>query len=227
MSTYFLPPAVHACFTGDGTVFLDLKHDKYFGLDRHKTSLLRSLLDDNHPARDGEHDILASELLERGLLTTDAAAGRLFEPALVELPDAPLLDSVIDEAPRLRFSHLLHFVGACITVWIALKRHSLLYAVQRLKRHRAARVDHCDVDTAQEFVRVFQYLRPFFYVARDNCLFDSLALTEFLRRRGVQTTCVLGVRTLPFAAHCWVQTGRLLVDGLPAQVARFQPILSV
>jgi hypothetical protein len=227
MSTYFLPPAVHTCFTHDGTVFLDLKRDRYFGLDRRKTLLLHRLLNDSSRDLDSESKNLATELLQRGLLTASSSEGRPFQPTSVEPPDEPLLDSVIDESPQLRISSIVHFVGACMTVWMALKWHSLHHAVQRLDRHRVAGVDHFDADKAQELVRVFQYLRPFLYVARNNCLFDSLVLTEFLRRHGVQTTCVLGVRTLPFAAHCWVQTGRFLVDGVPAQVARFQPILAV
>lgn len=46
------------------------------------------------------------------------------------------------------------------------------------------------------------------------CLFDSLALSRFLIGRGVRSDLVVGVRSRPFSAHCWVEVdGAILDDG--------------
>jgi Transglutaminase-like superfamily len=44
--SYLIPSHVHVCITGDGSVMLDLKRDKYFGLGRKDTWLLATMVDD-------------------------------------------------------------------------------------------------------------------------------------------------------------------------------------
>ena len=57
-----------------------------------------------------------------------------------------------------------------------------------------------------------------------NCLLDSLALLSWLgsARRG--SMLVFGVKLDPFAAHCWVQTGGLLLNDRVDNVERFGPV---
>ena len=72
----------------------------------------------------------------------------------------------------------------------------------------------------------FNHWRPFF--PRDYlCLFDSLALFDLLIRRGVRVDWVYGVQAEPFEAHCWLQTGDLLVNDTLERTAPFMPILVV
>lgn len=49
-----------------------------------------------------------------------------------------------------------------------------------------------------------------FYPARALCLEQSLALCSLLRRQGVAAELRIGVQSLPFQAHAWVE-----VDGRP------------
>jgi hypothetical protein len=66
-----------------------------------------------------------------------------------------------------------------------------------------------------------------FYPRRAMCLEQSLALFVLLRRRGVPADLRVGVQTLPFSAHAWVE-----VDGQPInekqghieQLATFQHV---
>jgi hypothetical protein len=78
-----------------------------------------------------------------------------------------------------------------------------------------------------ELVRVFRFLRPLFYTAKDRCLLDSLALVDFLARFDAYPTWVIAVRTRPFAAHSWVLSGTLLLNERLETAEEFVPILAV
>ena len=60
---------------------------------------------------------------------------------------------------------------------------------------------------------------------RDACLPHSLAVAERLIRAGQPAQLVFGVRLGPFAAHCWVQQGSLVVNDRVEIVRTFTPIL--
>jgi hypothetical protein len=59
---------------------------------------------------------------------------------------------------------------------------------------------------------------------RNNCLLDSIALVRWLGAGGSPATLVFGVKLHPFAAHCWVQSGALLVNDRLETVHRFTPV---
>ncbi|MCH4269656.1 MAG: lasso peptide biosynthesis B2 protein [Brevundimonas sp.] len=60
-----------------------------------------------------------------------------------------------------------------------------------------------------------------------ECLQRSFQLRRFLGSRGAAVDWVFGVRTWPFAAHCWLQTGDLVVGDRLDRVGRFTPIMRV
>ena len=55
----------------------------------------------------------------------------------------------------------------------------------------------------------------------------SLALLDFLARRGVFADLVLGVKLNPFGAHSWVQTGPVVLNDAVDHVNAHTPILVV
>lgn len=57
-----------------------------------------------------------------------------------------------------------------------------------------------------------------------NCLADSLAMLVWLKGAGSGATLVFAVKLDPFAAHCWVQAGTLLLNDGVDDTARFQPV---
>lgn len=60
-------------------------------------------------------------------------------------------------------------------------------------------------------VQWFERLRIF--VPRSGrCLIQSLLLLHFLRLLGIRPELVLGVRTHPFEAHCWVEWNSLVLN---------------
>ena len=57
-----------------------------------------------------------------------------------------------------------------------------------------------------------------------SCLLDSLALIAQLARRSIPSELVFGVKLDPFAAHCWVQSGELLLSDRLEEIERFTPV---
>ena len=211
MPGYFLPPAVHVCFTSDGSVFLDIKNDRYYGLDEQASRTLQALLVGRS---DGDDNVaLVNDLLGRGLLTAAAREGRVFRPVTVLCAQASFLDLVTDERPVTKLTDIARFFAACLHVAAVLRIRSLEHVLGLLRRTTVESPDSVDEAELRRKVQVFRYLRPLVYASRDQCLYDSLVLSYFLRMNRIPSTLVIGVKTLPFAAHCWVQMDRLVLNG--------------
>jgi len=73
----------------------------------------------------------------------------------------------------------------------------------------------------------YEKLRPLVFTARDQCLFDSLALMNFLADECLFPRWVVGVKTSPFRAHSWVQFGDTVLNDQHENVRRFRSILVV
>jgi hypothetical protein len=79
----------------------------------------------------------------------------------------------------------------------------------------------------RDSVKVFSWLRPFAYAQSDACLLDSVALMDFLLRRGVCADFFIGVKIRPFVAHSWVQAHGFAFNDAPEYLSAYTPILSV
>lgn len=233
---YYLPQHVYACRTDDGVIFLNARHDRYFGLGGAGVAALPEFVR-NWPSGDtiarsgGESPISRAEvqraadnLIERGLLCyggdEENPMRRTSVPPLsMDLPRA------VGEARRaLRPVDLIYFILACTqAVWL-LKRQPLEVIASRVT---AARRNDEPLDLVEVFgrVQVFRRLRRLFFSEKDRCLLNALALVLFLRRYGHFPLFVIGVKTRPFGAHSWVQHQQILLEGDPASVCHFVPIL--
>lgn len=72
----------------------------------------------------------------------------------------------------------------------------------------------------------FQYLRPY-YIRKYLCLYDSLALLEFLAHYRIFPQWVFGVTGQPFNAHCWIQESDCVLNDTLEHVRGFTPIMAV
>jgi len=232
MTRYWLPPHVHACITNECTVFLDLKLNKYVGLDEHETQHLRNVF--AHGVElDSDDQSLARALVEQHLLTSDESFGRPFHPVAIESPDRPLFDFDSAESlerPHFGPTHVLKFTRAYFATIAVLRMGSLQRAIHRIQhiRNQAAQEGWSfSPRTSGELVKTFRLVRSLFYTAHDNCLIDSLVLLDFLRRFQQRVTFVVGVRTTPFSAHCWLQEANFAVNDRPEYVQKFSPIVVI
>lgn len=72
-------------------------------------------------------------------------------------------------------------------------------------------------------IETFVAMRPWWPRTR-KCLFDAIALAEFLHRRDVATELVFGVRARPFAAHCWLERSGVILNDSVERVRSYTPI---
>jgi hypothetical protein len=84
-----------------------------------------------------------------------------------------------------------------------------------------------DAEQARKLVEAFLRYRVFLFSSKDECLYDSLALLEFLARYGIYPDWVFGVQTRPFAAHCWVQHGEIVFNDTVEHVTGYTPIMVI
>lgn len=240
--TYWLPPHVRACSTTTGTVLLDLRRNRYFGVGRTETRVLSSLaanwrdVASTHSTFASELEPLplenavriADKLVQAGLLSNDASEPAAFTPTAIDLNS--LLTSVgheLDRKSSIRLRHIVDFLRACTWARKSVRSRTLYFVAEEIGRKKNQAGASFDTDRAIELVGVFRRLRPHTFAARDQCLFHALALVKFLASYNVYPTWVIGVRTKPWAAHSWVQQGTLLLDASPEHVCDYTPILAI
>jgi hypothetical protein len=211
MTTYQLTPHVRACRDGGYIVFLDLRLDRYWSVPARAAPAIAGLVEtDRAPGR-------GARLLELGLIEPANARWRPYEPRAAA-PQQKLSPTSHSRASLFDFGLC---VSACWWTARSLARRRLDRTLARLAELKS-RAAQPEAD-ASYLVGVFEEVRPWF-PRRRVCLFDALALFRFMVMRGLRPDLVFGVRTAPFAAHCWVEwQGRLAGDSSD-HCASFTPI---
>lgn len=232
---YWLTRHAFVCETEGEFVLLDLKKDQYVALARPGAAGLVTLVDGWPGAEEAESagaasalaaERLAAELLRRGLLTSSRALGKSARAVLVTRPTSSLGRNTVEVTPR----RVLAFAAAALSARLSLRWRSLeqtLDAVRKRKRRCCASGYEANHGAAAEVLSAFEQLRPLAFTAHRRCLFDSLALLNFLAHHGHFPDWVFGVRLQPFAAHCWIASGRVLYNDSPEGIAGYTPILVV
>jgi hypothetical protein len=101
---------------------------------------------------------------------------------------------------------------------------SIVAFVRARKRRKSDSTKPFDIERAHSLVSVFDRLR-LFYPRSYLCLFDSLALINFLARFNLYPDWVFGVTAEPFEAHCWVQASGTVLNDTLERVSAFTPIM--
>lgn len=179
-------------------------------------------------------DMLASE----GLLAGSNAGGASVEDfKQIERPeigifhpgDARAFGLCGEEgaAVRVSFWDVAKFLAACWRAsWLLRRRHiSQVVGVVRARKQQlnagiAAEADY------RSAVAIFRRLRPW-YPRTYLCLWEALALVEYLAGRGLFPDWVFAVQAQPFGAHCWLQAGGVILNENTEYAGRFTPIMSV
>ncbi len=219
MSVYHFPNHVHYVVVQDAIIFMDLRADEYSLLTGEKARLFATafvpasqarerelLIDRAAPEKGaGARHALVTELLNRGLLRPGAVQAPM-NPAYLPLPREDLMAAGDARPARIRLGDVRRFFTACLVCAWRLRYATVedtLGAVER--RRRTGKPDRPrDLSELHRLVAVFRRLRPLF--PKDAlCLFDSLALLEFLAPYGYCPHWVFAVTLTPWSAHCWVQ----------------------
>jgi hypothetical protein len=229
------PTHVRVCLSGDNAVFLDLRRDKYQAVGRDARASLRGQIvgwpdDDACVPEPPDPSALLSTLLEHGLLTIDPRIGRSAAPPAAAPPAEALIDDEFARHQATAPSDFIRFFAACTKAALSLRLTSLeriVDAISRRKQQALVRGERSTLARDRVLVSTFNRLRPFAFSACRFCLYDSLALLEFLAMYDSYPCWVIGVHTNPFAAHSWLQQHGYLFNGPIDQVARYTPILVV
>lgn len=208
------------CLIDGRPIFLDIEKDRYFRLG---TALEGAFLE--HVLAGGNPQY-PHALVDHGILvpgpTTDCCAHQpLALPcrSLVELRAQPKRAEVVA---------ILEVFSIVWNVRRRLRTRPLKETIQALAHSREGRrvamaatdpVDPRILDTASLFLRS----RPYVPI-ETSCLLDSLALAQYLARRGLLVNIVFGVTDDPFSAHCWVQTGDMVLNDTVGNALAHTPI---
>lgn len=223
-------------------VFLDLHRDKYSCLERRHTRLVAQLLglpvpDDRKPAERAEDQKsedtpkVIEDLIDRGLVTRDPDKGKRAEFVTQYSELKEILGYFPGEGPEVRFDDVVKFFKALIVTKALLKFASMERIVTRVKGRRDRFYSKGgavpDDERLNELVETYKTLKPLFVTVKDQCLFNSLLLIEFLACYRVYPSWYFGVRLNEFYAHCWVQDRNIIYDDFIQNTSGTHPIMAV
>ena len=211
------------CLVDDRPVFLDLRRDRYFLLPAPGEALFRHILaGDVHP------DDARARALARALdLPADWATVPRGAPDRSNA--VPVASDLADDAgDGASWWAVWRAIVAQRSAEQQLRRKPLLDTIdlrRRRKRDGAAR----QTGSEKEERRVVQAFRTSCLIrsSAQKCLAASIAMIDELARVGSFPDLVFGVALAPFAAHCWVQRGAVVLNDRAEHVRAYTPILVI
>jgi hypothetical protein len=224
---HHLSPEMSFCFIGAGAVMLDLKADRYYRLDRRHAAALRAIAGGECDA----HLDARASLVARGLIrlgdgppATPVSAPRATASVIERRPFRRPDTQDCSVSPVELFVH--RFMAGQLLGRLGLFRTARYYRGRRDRSHDQQGGLLRSQDRAAALAASFADRRRFF-PAKRRCVPDSLALAAILWRRACAAEVFFGVRLDPFAAHCWVQHGDLLLSDPLDSVAEFTPVFQL
>lgn len=235
---YFLAKDCFVCNTQDYWIILSASRDKYLCVTHADlTSISRRLhgwrdqcgAGENFPQFGIEADTLIASLMCSGIITSNPSDGKPFAES-----ECPMCERAMQIlGPNTPVRHALfcvaRFFFACARVDWHLRTKQLSRALARIERRRLRVQSPAAIHNStygSKLISEFRDLRPF-YPRPYLCLFDSLALLEFLASYRSFPRVVFGVIADPFQAHCWLQEGNVVLNDDLERVRKYRPILSV
>jgi hypothetical protein len=238
--TYFLCEDAFFCDAGQYFVILDLRGDRYLCIPRKSFEQLLPLLSgatgpfDGSSASTESPDVciekLAEELRRDGILLLEPKHSRPAIVIAIPAPTISLSECGKDTQSMSLVVPCIQFLISAFSAHIKLRYRPIKAIVRQIHARKPGvplpPLVPSEINRVKLLVRCFQWLRPIF-PRKYLCLFDSLALLEFLRLNNLFPLWVFGVRSEPFAAHCWVQLGNVVLNDSLAEVTQYVPIMVI
>lgn len=219
---YEVKPEIAYCVAGRTVILLDIEEGRYFRLPEAAAGAFIRLLA-RHGELAPEDEASLASLLNGGLLTPvdgpkSMALAADLEPARSEVK--------LFTAARVPILYLILTAWCQMAAAIWLRYRDFQSVLKRLKapaRMRPLRNRDWERRTHQ-LVTAFE--RADSLLGRtDRCLVRSVAMASACRRLGISAQFVIGVRSEPFVAHCWVQRDDTVLNDTVEHVRTFTPIL--
>lgn len=239
LAEYYIPNHVHFASEGDAVVFMDLRTDQYSLLIGEKARAFLALRSQNFggdgrtlslrhaPPPDSltlQGDLI-QELLDCKLITANAAENAYNSVAL-PLPEASLVESAVISDCAIRRRDIIRVLLSCSVAKYRLSCLGIERTIMTIRRRRELRsvTTPLPLAEAQKLVLTYNIVRPLF--PRDNvCLFDSVALLEFLAHYDILPYLVFAITLDPWNAHCWIQHGTVSFNEDAERARTYLPIL--
>lgn len=209
MSAHTLRREISCCRIGDDVVFLDISRDRYFRL---PSGLERAFLRFMDGGQLEPQSLEA--LVQRGVLLPDPVSEQ--QRVWAEAP-CPVCSAMEMPSPPVRVD-LRTVADVLLTTlrarWDLCTKplEAILSELGPIVEGPAKAPSH-GADAPYLFDCAAQFRRARLYApVAMRCLIDSIAMTRFLRRRGLSAQIVFGVALNPFSAHCWVQSGDVVLN---------------
>jgi len=234
---YALAHHVHLCCKDGHVVVLDAKANRYFAFaisdDPNWPNFILGLQTPTEPLGRVEQPALPGPAV-RALLKKEIIVarghGKPAVPVSTPEPRESLAALSLDEERSIRIGAL--FGAARAVLWARLYMrfwglHRTLDAIARRNEALRARSTTEDQTRLATLVEDFTLCKPYLFKAKDECLFESIALWKFLTSDGVVCDLIIGVRTRPFAAHCWLQSDATVLNDYVDRVRTYTPLLAI
>lgn len=219
---YRLLDGISCCAIDEDFYFLDLNRNRYFSL--------RGLTADSFRRLCAADSLSLSDHERLGKLVPDVLApceheifvGRFH---LVRDPS----DCIDASQTRCTFLQIAEALTELSYASLVLARRPLIHTLHRLSVQKARVQAVTPPGQLRKLAGITAaFRRADVIVGKEGlCLRRSLALARVLARHQLESHLVFGVRTRPFAAHCWVQCGNVVVNDDVENARAFTPILAV
>lgn len=230
---YWLKRWVFAAECNGHLVFLDVKKDVYYFLEREEARLIKPLLysaaepiagpsSQNIPL-DVDPDIIR-EMICNKLIESNQKHGKIYECCKAIPPINRFEHTEFDHEPPLLWHHVANGIILGLLVHVALKVLPLRLLVWIISKRNLQLTSSDGESHAIALASIYRRVRPYLYRSR-LCLYDTFVFYFFSSIYGISPSLVFGVTVEPFEAHCWAQYGSLILNDVPQRTGKYTPIM--
>ena len=222
MSQYRIEKDVYFAYVGQQVVFLDLKQNKYVGVDWEQAATLDGVVAgwkapaprvdtvSKTMAEDSLRKPVTDDLVRRGLLTESLENGKIAAPTQANKPTSRLLSEYESRVPQIGLKDIVRFARAYFSAVAILRVMSLARIAHRLERRKQNVGDTAksrDIAALRDRVLVYTYIRPFFLQHRTSaCWIHSYSLSFW----DITTSTRLGCSVYPLILFVRIRGWRLM-----------------
>ena len=212
------------CRVDSRFIFLDVGRDCYFRLPELQERAFASLLDGN-----GLDEVVIRDLSDRHILEETVDPYSIPQPPSIPPVTRSMVEDADDnETPGL--GALMEVLATTYTTSRQLKRCSLKAVLDQTTSYRRNHVLRATRTAIKQKIRDLHRPSAAFMRARavspigTTCLLDSLSMLKFLAKRGIHASLVFAVTSDPFSAHCWLQSGDIILNDTVGSARAHTPI---
>lgn len=230
IAEFSLRPGVHVATSGSLFIFLDEHHDRYLALPPLQCDLFRDLAKSHLGQKINPETLaFAYRLVDLGLLSKTSMGNPLLTLESEQAQSSNLLkEDIGKELGTVAPGDIVSFSRSLIRCWHLHRYARLSFTLTKARRWKAAVTASAKPHvSAVALTQTFNALSPYFISTHDECRFRSLLLFRFLTIRGGAADWVFGVRTAPFAAHCWLESGMTVLNDHAENIAQYSEILRI